>query len=172
MGITGTEVSKDAASMILADDNFATIVKAVVNGRSVYANIKNAIQFLLSGNTAGIFCVLYASPAGPARALPAGAPAVHQPAHRFPARHRHRHGARRKGLLDQAPGPQEPILNRPLLARIGGQGLLIAIVTMIAFYLGYQGGDTVMASTMAFATLTLARLFHGFNCRGSESISG
>ena len=61
MGITGTEVSKDAASMILADDNFATIVKAVVNGRSVYANIKNAIQFLLSGNTAGIFCVLYAS---------------------------------------------------------------------------------------------------------------
>ena len=61
MGITGTEVSKDAAAMILADDNFATIVKAVVNGRSVYANIKNAIQFLLSGNTAGIFCVLYAS---------------------------------------------------------------------------------------------------------------
>ena len=61
MGITGTEVSKDAASMILADDNFATIVKAVVNGRSVYANIKNAIQFLLSGNTAGILCVLYAS---------------------------------------------------------------------------------------------------------------
>ena len=77
----------------------------------------------------------------------------------------------RKGLLDQKPrDPREPILNRPLLARIGGQGLLIAIVTMIAFYLGYQGGDAVMASTMAFATLTLARLFHGFNCRGSESI--
>ena len=143
MGITGTEVSKDAASMILADDNFATIVKAVVNGRSVYANIKNAIQFLLSGNTAGIFCVLYAS----LLALPV----PFQP--------------------DQKPrDPKEPILNRPLLARIGGQGLLIAIVTMIAFYLGYQGGDAVMASTMAFATLTLARLFHGFNCRGSESI--
>ena len=51
MGITGTEVSKDAAAMILTDDNFATIVKAVGNGRNVYANIKNAIQFLLSGNT-------------------------------------------------------------------------------------------------------------------------
>ncbi len=64
MGITGTEVSKDAASMILTDDNFATIVKAVVNGRNVYANIKNAIQFLLSGNAAGIFCVLFTSLAG------------------------------------------------------------------------------------------------------------
>ena len=57
MGITGTEVSKDAASMILADDNFATIVKAVVNGRGVYTNIKNAITFLLSGNMAGILSV-------------------------------------------------------------------------------------------------------------------
>ena len=171
MGITGTEVSKDAASMILADDNFATIVKAVVNGRSVYANIKNAIQFLLSGNTAGIFCVLYAS----LLALPV----PFQPVHllfinlltdSLPAIAIGMEPAR-KGLLDQKPrDPREPILNRPLLARIGGQGLLIAIVTMIAFYLGYQGGDAVMASTMAFATLTLARLFHGFNCRGSESI--
>ena len=171
MGITGTEVSKDAASMILADDNFATIVKAVVNGRSVYANIKNAIQFLLSGNTAGIFCVLYAS----LLALPV----PFQPVHllfinlltdSLPAIAIGMEPAR-KGLLDQKPrNPREPILNRPLLARIGGQGLLIAIVTMIAFYLGYQGGDAVMASTMAFATLTLARLFHGFNCRGSESI--
>ncbi|WP_321007628.1 HAD-IC family P-type ATPase, partial [Hungatella effluvii] len=61
MGITGTEVSKDAASMILADDNFATIIKAVANGRNVYRNIKNAIQFLLSGNMAGILSVLYTS---------------------------------------------------------------------------------------------------------------
>ena len=73
MGITGTEVSKDAASMILTDDNFATIVRAVVNGRGVYANIKNAIQFLLSGNTAGILCVLWASLA----ALPVPFQAVH-----------------------------------------------------------------------------------------------
>ena len=171
MGITGTEVSKDAASMILADDNFATIVKAVVNGRSVYANIKNAIQFLLSGNTAGIFCVLYASLMG--------LPVPFQPVHllfinlltdSLPAIAIGMEPAR-KGLLDQKPrDPKTPILDRPLLGRIGGQGLLIAIVTMIAFYLGYQGGDAVLASTMAFSTLTLARLFHGFNCRGSESI--
>ena len=171
MGITGTEVSKDAASMILADDNFATIVKAVVNGRSVYANIKNAIQFLLSGNTAGIFCVLYAS----LLALPV----PFQPVHllfinlltdSLPAIAIGMEPAR-KGLLKQKPrDPKEPILNKSLLSRIGGQGLLIAIVTMIAFYLGYQGGDAVLASTMAFATLTLARLFHGFNCRGDASI--
>ena len=171
MGITGTEVSKDAASMILADDNFATIVKAVVNGRSVYANIKNAIQFLLSGNTAGIFCVVYAS----LMALPAPFEAVHLLfinllTDSLPAIAIGMEPARR-GLLNQKPrDPNEPILTRPLLARIGIQGLLIAIVTMIAFYLGYQNGDAVLATTMAFSTLTLARLFHGFNCRGAESI--
>lgn len=61
MGITGTEVSKDAAAMVLSDDNFATIIKAVLNGRNVYRNIMNAIQFLLSGNLAAIFVVLYCS---------------------------------------------------------------------------------------------------------------
>ena len=77
----------------------------------------------------------------------------------------------RRGLLDRKPrDPKAPILDRPLLSRIGGQGLLIAVATMVAFYLGYQGGDAMLASTMAFATLTLARLFHGFNCRGAESI--
>ena len=171
MGITGTEVSKDAASMILADDNFATIVRAVVNGRSVYANIKNAIQFLLSGNTAGIFCVLYASLMG--------LPVPFQPVHllfinlltdSLPAIAIGMEPARR-GLLRQPPrDPKQPILNRELLLRIGGQGLLIAVATMAAFYLGYRTQGAQLASTMAFATLTLARLFHGFNCRGRESI--
>ena len=171
MGITGTEVSKDAASMILADDNFATIVRAVVNGRSVYANIKNAIQFLLSGNMAAILCVVYASvmglsvPFAPVHllfinlltdSLPAIAIGM-EPA--------------RKGLLKQKPrDPKEPILNRTLMGRILGQGLLIAVPVMTAFYLGLSWGGAAAASTMAFATLTLARLFHGFNCRGEESI--
>lgn len=171
MGITGTEVSKDAASMILADDNFATIVKAVVNGRSVYANIKNAIQFLLSGNTAGILCVLYAS----LLALPAPFAAVHllfinlltdsMPAIAIGME------SARKGLLDEKPrNPKEPILNKPLITKIAFQGLLISVATMAAFYIGYSSGNAELASTMAFATLTLARLFHGFNCRGDESI--
>ena len=171
MGITGTEVSKDAASMILADDNFATIVKAVVNGRSVYENIKNAIQFLLSGNAAGIFSVLYAS----LLALPV----PFQPVHllfinlltdSLPAIAIGMEPAR-QGLLDRKPrDPKASILSRGLLTAIGIQGLLIAVVTMAGFYLGYRGGDAALASTMAFSTLTLARLFHGFNCRGRESL--
>lgn len=171
MGITGTEVSKDAASMILSDDNFATIVKAVVNGRSVYANIKNAIAFLLSGNAAGIFCVLYASLLG----LPVPFQAVHLLfinllTDSLPAIALGMEPAG-KNLLQQKPrDPKAPILSRSLLGRIGWQGLLIAVATMTAFYLGYGSGDAALASTMAFATLTLARLFHGINCRGSASI--
>ena len=171
MGITGTEVSKDAASMILTDDNFATIVRAVVNGRGVYANIKNAIQFLLSGNTAGILCVLWASLAG----LPVPFQAVHLlfinlltdslPAIAI--------GMEPAGddLLDQPPrDPKQPLLDKGLLGAIGAQGALIGAATMTAFYLGLSAGGAALASTMAFATLTLARLFHGFNCRGRASI--
>ena len=171
MGITGTEVSKDAAAMILADDNFATIVKAVVNGRGVYTNIKNAIQFLLSGNMAGILAVLYAS----LMALPV----PFQPVHllfinlltdSLPAIALGMEPAR-KGLLDQKPrDPKASILDKPLMFKILWQGALIAIASMTAFYLGLSAGGAAMASTMAFATLTLARLFHGFNCRGTESI--
>ena len=73
MGITGTEVSKDAASVILTDDNFATIVKVSYNGRNIYNNIKNSIKFLLSGNTSGIIAVLYSS----IMALPMPFAAVH-----------------------------------------------------------------------------------------------
>ena len=170
MGITGTEVSKDAAAMILADDNFATIVNAVTNGRGVYENIKNVIGFLLSGNMAGIFCVLYAS----LMALPAPFAAVHLlfinlltdslPAIAI--------GMEPAGsdLLGRKPrDPKEPLLSGDLVKRIGLQGLLIAVPVMTAFYLGCQTG-TAEAMTMAFATLTLARLFHGFNCRENRSI--
>ncbi|MDO4266620.1 MAG: cation-translocating P-type ATPase [Eubacteriales bacterium] len=172
MGITGTDVSKDAASMILADDNFATIVKAVVNGRGVYANIKNTIHFLLSGNMAAILCVLYASLAGlPAPFAPVHLLFINLLTDSLPAIAIGMEPAR-ANLLSQKPrDPKAPILDRELMLRILSQGFLIAIPVMTAFYLGYsRGGNTSSAMTMAFSTLTLARLFHGFNCRGSESI--
>ena len=171
MGITGTEVSKDAAAMILADDNFATIVKAVLNGRSVYANIRNAIQFLLSGNMGAILAVIYASIAG--LSVP------FQPVHllfinlltdSLPAIALGMEPAR-PGLMDQPPrDPNASMMDKPMLTRVFGQGLMIGIASMVAFYIGLNQSGPALASTMAFATLTLARLFHGFNCRGKESI--
>ena len=171
MGITGTEVSKDAASMILTDDNFATIIKAVANGRNVYRNIRHAIQFLLSGNIAGIFSVLYTS----LRALPMPfAPVllllIYLLTDSLPAIAIGME-PQEEGLLDQPPRePTEGILTKPFLSRILLQGGLIAACTMIAFHFGLETGGAGTASTMAFATLTLARLFHGFNCRSEHSI--
>lgn len=170
MGITGTEVSKDAASMILTDDNFATIVKAVVNGRSVYANIINAIKFLLSGNMAGILCVLYTSLIGlPAPFAPVHLLFINLVTDSLPAIAIGMESAR-PGLLRQKPrDPKEPILSSSLLKSIGIQGFLIAVATMAAFYIGLRESSAV-AMTMAFSTMTLARLFHSFNCRGRQSI--
>lgn len=170
MGITGTEVSKDAAAMILTDDNFATIVKAVANGRNVYTNLKNSIQFLLSGNLAGILVVVFTSLMGlplPFTAvqllfinlltdsLPALAVNMEAPT---------------GDLLNRPPrDAKEGILTKDFLKRLSQQGLMIAAVTLLAFYSGLAISDA-MACTMAFATLCLARLFHGFNCRGTRSL--
>ena len=170
MGITGTEVSKDAAAMILADDNFATIIKAVANGRNVYRNIKNAVLYLLSGNTAAILAVLYTSlmalpvPFAPVQllfinlltdSLPALAIGM-EPAD--------------EGLLREKPrDPKEGLMTKDFVITMISQGGMIAVAVIAAFYLGLRNG-AVMASTMAFSTLTLARLFHGFNCRGKRSI--
>lgn len=171
MGITGTEVSKDAASMILTDDNFATIIKAVANGRNVYRNIKNAIQFLLSGNMAGILSVLYTS----IRALPVPFAPVHLLfinllTDSLPAIAIGMEPAEKDLLAEKPRDPKEGILTKEFMTNILLQGGLIAVVTMIAFHMGLDQGGSKLASTMAFATLTAARLFHGFNCRSKHSI--
>lgn len=171
MGITGTEVSKDAASMILMDDNFATIIKAVANGRNVYRNINNAIQFLLSGNMAGILSVLYTS----VMALPMPFAPVHLLfinllTDSLPAIAIGMEPAERDLLSEKPRDPKEGILTKKFMADIFVQGALIAAVTMVAFYMGLDQGGSALASTMAFATLTAARLFHGFNCRSKHSI--
>lgn len=171
MGITGTEVSKDAASMILTDDNFATIIKAVANGRNVYRNIKNAIQFLLSGNMAGIMSVLYTSLIGlPVPFAPVQLLFINLLTDSLPAIAIGMEPAERDLLSEKPRNPKEGILNRKFMTDILVQGALIAAVTMTAFHMGLGQGDSALASTMAFATLTAARLFHGFNCRSKHSI--
>lgn len=170
MGITGTEVSKDAAAMILSDDNFATIIKAVLNGRNVYRNIKNAILFLLSGNMAGIMSVLYTSLIGlPVPFAPVHLLFINLLTDSLPAIAIGMEPSD-KSLLEEPPrSSSEGILSGIIMWKILGQGALIAVSTMAAFYIGLEKSHAV-AATMAFATLTLARLFHGFNCRSRKSI--
>lgn len=173
MGITGTEVSKDAASMILTDDNFSTIVKAVTTGRNIYANIKNSIRFLLSGNTAGILAVLYSSLVG--------LPVIFAPVHllfinlltdSLPAIAIGMEPSHGDVLTEKPRNPKEPILTKKLSGKILIEGILIALFVMIGFYIGYKDNDALKASTIAFSVLCLARLFHGFNCRGGTSVFG
>ena len=171
MGITGTEVAKDAAGMVLADDNFATIVKAVKNGRNVYANIKRAVQFLLSGNTAGILTVLYAS----LMELPVPFSAAHLlfinlltdslPAIALGLE------PHTDEVMREKPRPRnEDILTKPFLLSVGMEGPVIAAATITAFYLGLSYGGAAAGQTMAFSTLCLSRLFHGFSCKSQHPV--
>ena len=171
MGITGTEVSKDAAGMVLADDNFATIVKAVKIGRNIYANIKRAIQFLLSGNFAAILAVMYAALA----ALPVPFAAVHLlfinlltdslPAIALGLE------PHTDTVMHEKPRPRsEGILTRKFLTDILIEGVVIAAAVITGFYLGLANGGASTGSTMAFATLCLARLFHGFDCKAAAPV--
>ncbi len=171
MGITGSEVAKDAADVVLADDNFATIVKAVENGRNLYINIKNSIKFLLSGNTAGILAVLYASLAGLAvpfapvhllfinlltDSLPAIALGVEPHS---------------KSVMNDKPRPvNESILTKDFIIDVLREGIIICLGTMAAYYIGLNTGGAGMAMTMAFSTLCLSRLIHGFNCKSKEPV--
>ncbi|WP_297669968.1 cation-translocating P-type ATPase [Thomasclavelia sp.] len=171
MGITGSEVSKDAASMVLTDDNFATIVKAIENGRNVYAHIKDAIQFLLSGNFGGILAVLYASIMGlPVPFAPVHLLFINLLTDSLPAIALGLEPHSKK-VMEEKPRPMnESILTKPFLTSVGIEGFVIAVMTMIAFTIGYQDKNAVLASTMAFATLCLSRLVHGYNCKSKRPV--
>ena len=171
MGITGSEVAKDASSMVLTDDNFATIVKAVENGRNLYQNIQNAIQFLLSGNTAGILAVLYASfmglslPFAPVHIL-----FINLLTDSLPAIALGVEPHSKKVMNEKPRAVDTPIMTKSFLRDMIVQGIIITVFTMIAYYIGIRQGSTALASTMAFATLCLCRLFHGFNCKSKQAI--
>lgn len=170
MGITGTEVSKDAASMILTDDNFATIIKAVANGRTVYENIKNAIGYLLSGNLSAIITVLFASIA----ALPVPFVAVqllfiNLVTDSLPALAIGVEPGNPDILKRKPRDPKASLLDKKFVTQIGIQGFLISLGVIAAFLFGLRDTPAI-ACTMAFSTLTFARLLHGFNCRSQHSI--
>lgn len=171
MGITGTEVAKDAASMILTDDNFATIIKAVESGRNIYENIKKAIQFLLSGNFAAILVVIAASlmnlpvPFAPVHLLFINLLTDSLPAIALGLEPYHH------DVMGKKPRPvKESILTKEFLIRVGVEGGVIGTVVLTAFLIGYRDGNEVLAGTMAFAVLCLSRLLHGYNCKAGKPV--
>ena len=157
--------------MVLTDDNFATIIKAVESGRNIYENIKKAIQFLLAGNFAAILVVIVASlmslpvPFAPVHllfinlltdSLPAIALGL-EPCHH--------------DVMGEKPRPvKESILTKDFLIRIGVEGGVIGAVVLAAFLIGYRDGNKVLAGTMAFAVLCLSRLLHGYNCKAKKPV--
>ena len=171
MGVTGTEVAKDAAAMVLTDDNFATIVKAVENGRNLYQNIKNAIQFLLSGNFGAILTVLCASVLGlPVPFAPVHLLFINLLTDSLPAIALGMEPHHGKVMKEKPRSADESILTRNFLSKIGLEGLVIGTVTMIGFMTGYHQDGALLGSTYAFGTLCLARLFHGFNCKSDHPV--
>lgn len=166
MGITGTDVAKEAADMVLTDDNFATIVSAVEEGRTIFSNIKKAIHFLLSCNAGEIVTLFTAillnweEPLLPIHILWVNLVTDSLPALALgmePAE---------KGVMNQPPrDPDASIFAGGLGYKIAVQGIIIGAVTLGAFYYGWIVDDITAGRSMAFFTLSLSQLIHSFNIR-------
>lgn len=181
MGITGTDVAKQTADMVLTDDNYASIVSAVEQGRIIYSNIRKFVYYLISCNIAEIMIIFLptvlgkvlfpfapeemavSSPLKPIQLLwlnlvTDGAPALAL--------------GTEKGdpdIMDQAPRPKkEPIVNRFMLFGIGIQTIAIAGATLLAYSLGLRSGDQPTAETMAFVTLSLSELLRAYTARSER----
>ncbi|MDD3920181.1 MAG: calcium-translocating P-type ATPase, PMCA-type [Eubacteriales bacterium] len=164
MGNVGTEVAKEAADVILTDDNFATVVSAVEEGRRIYDNIKKTIQFLLSSNLAEILVLLTATLLNLAEPLLA----VHilwinLLTDSLPALALGLDPAE-PGIMQRQPQRGNSLFTRPIVTRIGLMGLMIGALTFTGFLLG-EGTDVATGRTMAFAVLSLSELVHAFNLR-------
>ena len=175
MGITGTDVAKGAAEMILTDDNFATIVQAVEQGRGIYANIKKAIHYLLSCNIGEILTIFIATllgfhqmPLVPVQLLWLNLVTDSLPALALGME------PVEAGVMEQKPrGAAESLFTKAFSLRLLWQGIMVGALTLAAYCLGeYVLGDPSVAdataNTMAFATLTLCQLFHAFDVRSED----
>ena len=171
MGITGTDVTKEASGVVILDDNFATIVAAVEEGRVIYQNIRRFIRFLLTSNLGEVLGMLFGMLLHlPVTLLPIQILLVNLFTDGLPAialgLEPHT-----DAVMHQKPRPRnEGILTRSFLASVALEGLVIAVATILAFHMGLQIGGAATGSTMAFATLCLSRLFHGFNCKSDAPV--
>lgn len=173
MGITGTDVTKNVSDMVLADDNFATIVSAVEEGRRVYDNIRKSIQFLLSSNMAEVLAIFFSTLVGFTILRPAHLLWINLITDCFPAIALGMEESE-KGIMKREPrGVKEGIFSDHMWVDILIQGLIIATLTTLAYLLGCYLGETKQFAfvssedgiTMAFLTLSLVEIFHSFNLR-------
>ncbi|HMM21772.1 MAG TPA: cation-translocating P-type ATPase [Selenomonadales bacterium] len=168
MGITGTDVTKETADMVVTDDNFASIVSAVEEGRVIYANIRKFVYFLLSCNTAEVFVIFFAMLLGwPIPLLPIQLLWINLVTDAFPALAL---GVERKeaDVMKQSPrNPDEPILNKKLKLLVGAQSLAMCAVVLGAFQYGLHtyNGDLAMGRTFAFITLIASQLVCAYSAR-------
>ncbi|PZE22531.1 calcium-translocating P-type ATPase, SERCA-type [Paenibacillus xerothermodurans] len=177
MGISGTDVSKEASALVLSDDNFATIVAAIEEGRGIYENIRKFIRYLLASNVGEIMTMFLAMMAGlPLPLVPIQILWVNLVTDGLPAMALGIDPAE-KDLMQQKPrGARENIFARRLGWKIISRGILIGLCTLAAFWIVLQLGarddaaTLVHAQTVAFATLVMAQLIHVFDCRSSRSI--
>ncbi len=175
MGITGTDVSKAAADMVLTDDNFATIVKAVKEGRKVYQNIKKAVRFLLSSNMGEVMALFFATMLG---GWLFGSAKLLGPIHilwinlvtdTFPALALGLEPTEGDVMKSPPRDPNVPLLNRRMWTAIGVTGAIEAALTLLAFGIGYRYAGQAYAMTCAFVTLGLSQLFAAFGVRSEHT---
>ena len=172
MGKTGTDVAKGAADMILTDDNFATVVAAVEQGRGIYANIRKAIHYLLSCNIGEILTIFLATllPFSQAPLSPVQLLWLNLVTDSLPALALGMEPVEKTAMTQPPRGKEEPLFSQAFSRRLAWQGALVGGITLLAYGLGFHlTGTFAVANTMAFATLTFSQLFHAFDVRSETT---
>lgn len=173
MGVTGTDAAKEAAALVLSDDNFTTIKAAIEEGRTIYENIRKFIRYILASNVGEILVMLMAMLlAMPLPLVPIQILWVNLVTDGLPAIALGVDQAERDVLKEPPRDRKENIFARGLGWKIISRGFLIGLVTLLAFWLSLYrfGNDLVTSQTIAFATLVMAQLIHVFDCRSNHSI--
>ncbi|MGO4887840.1 cation-translocating P-type ATPase [Anaerobacillus sp. MEB173] len=173
MGITGTDVAKEASSLVLSDDNFATIRAAIKEGRNIYENIRKFIRYMLASNVGEILVMLFAMMLGmPLPLVAIQILWINLVTDGLPAMALGLDQAEDDVMKRNPRSPTEGVFARGLAWKIVSRGFMIGVVTLAAFSITYQANpdDLVRAQTVAFATLVMAQLIHVFDCRSEYSV--
>ena len=168
MGITGTDVTKNVADMVLTDDNFATIVGAVEEGRRIYDNIRKAIQFLLGSNMSEVLTIFIATLIGVKIFEPVHLLWINLVTDCFPALALGMEKAEPNIMRRKPRDAKAGIFADGMGFDIGYQGFLVTILVLISYFIGNGMGGATHGTTMAFLTMSLAEIFHSFNMRSQR----